>query len=264
MKLFRVLEACGLRGLPSYRAWAGGLLALAVIATPAAAMADGDAPEVQDEQSADPWQAFNRKVFAFNEVVDKYTLRPLAVTYRALMPDPLEVGVRNIFNNVLEVPSILNGTLQGKFGGAAHDSGRLLVNTTLGLGGLLDVAQYMNLPADEREDFGQTLAVWGYESSAYLVLPFLGPSTLRDGLAKPVDWFTNPTSYIDHVPTDNTVLGVSLLNTRAGLLPLEESISGDRYTFIRDAYLQRRAYLINNGEVNDDFGAEDSFELDDF
>lgn len=220
----------------------------------------------QDEQppaNSDPWQGFNRAMFSFNDTLDRWFLKPLARGYTFVMPDPLEKGVSNIFSNVLEVPNVINGVLQGDFKGAGHDTGRLLVNTTLGIGGLLDVAKYMNLPADEREDFGQTLAVWGVGQGPYLVLPFLGPSTVRDGVGKPIDWYTDPTNYIEHVPTDNTVKGISLLNTRAELLPLEKNLTGDKYVFIRDVYLQRRDYLIHNGKVNDDFGTED-FSEDDF
>jgi len=211
----------------------------------------------QSEQNPDPWQGFNRAMFTFNDTIDRWAIKPLARSYKFVMPDPLEVGVSNIFNNVLEVPNTINGVLQGDLKGAAHDTGRLLVNTTLGIGGLLDVAKHMNLPADDPEDFGQTLAVWGVGQGPYLVLPFLGPSTVRDGIGRPIDWYTNPTTYIDHVPTENTVLAFSLLDTRASLLELEKNITGDRYVFIRDVYLQRRSFLINNGEVDDEFGAED-------
>lgn len=217
----------------------------------------------QAEQNADPWQGFNRAMFTFNDAVDRWTLKPLARTYKFVMPDPLEVGVSNIFNNILEVPNTINGVLQGDLKGAAHDTGRLLVNTTLGIGGLLDVAQHMNLPADTPEDFGQTLAVWGVGQGPYLVLPLFGPSTVRDGFGKPVDYYTNPIAYIDHVPTDNTVAATSLVSTRARLLELEKGINGDRYVFIRDVYLQRREFLINNGEVIDEFGTEE-FDDEDF
>lgn len=210
----------------------------------------------------DPWQGFNRAMFSFNDKVDRWFLKPLAKGYKAVMPDPLETGVANIFANVQEVPNVINGVLQGDLKGASHDTGRLLVNSTLGLGGLLDVAKHMNLPADEREDFGQTLAAWGVGQGPYLVLPFLGPSTVRDGLGRPIDWYTDPTNYIDHVPTDNTVKGLSLLNTRAQLFPLEKNLTGDKYIFIRDVYLQRRDYLINNGQVDDEFGTEDFSEED--
>ena len=220
----------------------------------------------QDEQEAadqDPWQGYNRAMFKFNDAVDRWTLKPLAKSYKFVMPDPLETGVGNIFDNIQEVPNVINGVLQWDLKGAAHDTGRLLVNSTLGIGGLLDVAKYMHLPADEDEDFGQTLAVWGVGQGPYLVLPFLGPSTVRDGFGKPIDWYTDPTTYIDHVRTENTVRAFELMDTRASLLDLEKNITGDRYTFVRDVYLQRRDYLIKNGEVEDDFGSED-FDEEDF
>lgn len=209
------------------------------------------------DDDADPWQGFNRRMFSFNEHIDKYFAKPIAKGYHVVMPDPLERGVNNIFTNILNVPSALNGVLQWNWHAAGYDSGRFLVNTTLGLGGLLDVAQYMNLPAKDFEDFGQTLAVWGLDSGPYLVLPFYGPSTLRDGFAKPVDWYTDPTTYIEDVPTYNTVWGLKFVNTRAQLLPLEQNLVGDKYTLIRDIYLQRRDYLIHNGDIEDDFGADD-------
>ncbi|ACE84920.1 MlaA family lipoprotein [Cellvibrio japonicus] len=249
----------------------GGLLPVGAQAEEAAGEPVQEQPQQQEQvvqtvavDEVDPWQGFNRRMFAFNDVTDRYLLRPLAIGYKTIMPDPLERGVSNIFNNVMEVPSIINGSLQGNFSGAAYYSGRLLVNTTLGLGGLLDVAQHMNLPARDREDFGQTLAVWGVNAGPYVVLPFLGPSTVRDGFARPVDWYADPTTYIDHVRTENTVLGVSILNTRASLLELEKNLTGDKYTFIRDAYLQRREYLIHNGEIEDSFGTGESFEFEDF
>lgn len=235
------------------------LLALSLGALPSTVV---HAQEAGETANPDPWQGFNRAMFNFNDRIDRWLLKPAARGYKAVMPDPLETGVANIFSNVLEVPNVINGVLQGDFKGAGYDTGRLLVNTTLGIGGLLDVAKHMNLPADDREDFGQTLAVWGVGQGPYVVLPLLGPSTVRDGFGKPVDWYTDPTSYIDHVPTENTVKGLSLLNTRSQLLPLEKNITGDKYVFIRDVYLQRRDYLINNGSVEDDFGSEDFSEED--
>lgn len=229
------------------------LLALGLLATSSYA---------QEEVNPDPWQGFNRAMFSFNDTLDRWFLKPLAQGYKAVTPDPIEAGVSNIFSNLGEVPNVVNGTLQGDFKGAAHDTGRLLVNSTLGIGGLLDVAQYMNLPQDTPEDFGQTLAVWGVGQGPYLVLPLLGPSTLRDGAAKPVDWYTDPATYIEHERTNISVKALSLLNTRAALLDLEKNLNGDRYVFIRDVYLQRRAYLINNGEIADDFGAEEFLEED--
>jgi len=216
----------------------------------------------QEEKDPDPWQGWNRAMFTFNDRVDRWFLKPLAKGYKAVTPDPIEKGVSNIFSNIGEVPNVINGVLQGDFKGAGYDTGRFLVNSTLGLGGLLDVAQHMNLPADTPEDFGQTLAVWGLGSGPYVVLPLLGPSTVRDTFSRPVDWYTDPTSYIDHNGTEISVKALSILDTRAGLLDLERNIAGDKYVFIRDVYLQRRDYLIKNGEVTDDFGGEDFDESD--
>lgn len=178
------------------------------------------------------------------------------------MPDPLEQGVTNVFSNVGEVPSVINSVLQGNVKGAAQNTGRLLVNSTVGIGGLFDVAKHMNLPDRGGEDFGQTLAVWGVGQGPYLVLPLLGPSTLRDTFGKPVDWYTDPITYIDHDLTRYEVRAVAILDARAALLDIEKNITGDRYIFIRDVYLQRRDYLINNGEVEDDFGEEHFNEMD--
>ncbi len=228
-----------------------------VAESPAVLEALAQEPETTN---VDPWQGFNRTVFSFNLKADRYFLKPLAKAYVRLTPSFFRQGVTNVFSNVLEVPSALNGVLQGKLATAAHSSGRLLVNTTLGVVGLFDVAQHMGLQGGGGEDFGQTLATWGVGQGPYLMLPFLGPSTLRDTLALPVDWVTDPKAYIDHVPTSNTVRGTSLVNTRAGFLQLEKSITGDKYVFIRDVYLQRRTYLINDGVVEDSFGADEGSE----
>lgn len=225
-----------------------GLLALATLSLPGYA-----------QEEADPWQGFNRAMFAFNDVTDRFLFRPLAKGYVFVTPGFVRKGVDNVIDNVMEVPNVLNDVLQGKGKQAANDTGRFLVNSTVGLAGLFDVAQHMGMKASDGEDFGQTLAVWGVDQGPYIVLPFLGPSTLRDGLAIPVNVYSDPRTYIDHIPTRNTVTGVSLLNTRANLLDLERHITGDRYTFIRDAYLQRRQFLINDGEVEDDFGLNDEF-----
>ncbi|HWV15187.1 MAG TPA: VacJ family lipoprotein [Cellvibrio sp.] len=218
----------------------------------------GENLEAPDSNSVDPWQGYNRAMFTFNNRVDRHLLKPLAKTYVRLTPAFFRQGVSNAFANILDVPNALNGVLQGKFSGAARDTGRVLVNTTLGLAGVLDVAQHMGLKAGDGEDFGQTLAVWGVGSGPYVVLPFIGPSTLRDSVALPVDWYTDPKAYIDYVPTANTVRGVSIINTRASYLQLEKTVSGDKYLFIRDIYLQRRNYLVNDGEVEDSFGADES------
>ena len=202
----------------------------------------------------DRFENLNRKVFYVNDRLDHYALRPAAVTYKKLMPNPLEKGVENIFSNLDEVTNVLNDLLQGKFSQAAHDSGRFLLNTTIGIGGIFDVAKRAGLNKSDGEDFGQTLAVWGVGEGPYLMLPLIGPSTLRDAPSKFVDSITSPFSYVDDVRTRNTARGVDLLAKRAGLLEVDGVISGDKYLFVRDIYFQRSRYLINDGVIEDDFG----------
>ena len=208
---------------------------------------------------ADPWEGMNRKVFVFNDTLDSYFLKPVAKGYLAVTPDPVETGVSNFFENLGEVGNILNDVLQWKWGQAANDTGRLLVNSTVGIAGLFDVAQRVGLPRSEGEDFGQTLATWGVGQGPYVVLPFLGPSSLRGLGGMPVDSYANPIRYVDHVPTRNSTYAVDLLDTRASLVAAEDLISGDKYSFMRDAFLQRREYLIQDGDVEDDFSGDDDF-----
>ncbi|MGQ9426679.1 MlaA family lipoprotein [Gilvimarinus sp. F26214L] len=213
----------------------------------------------EEEPVPDPWEGFNRKVFAFNETADRWVLKPVAQGYVKITPDPVEQGVSNFFGNLLEVRNVLNDILQWKWKQAGNDTGRFLINSTLGLAGIFDVARHMNLPKSEGEDFGQTLATWGVQSGPYVVLPFLGPSTIRDAGALPVDWVTNPIDEVDHTATRNSLWAMNFLDTRAGLLEAEALVSGDRYSFFREAFLQRRGYLINDGQVEDDFGDFDDF-----
>ena len=205
-------------------------------------------------EDSDRFETLNRQVFYINDRLDHFALRPAAVTYRKLMPNPLEKGVDNIFSNLDEVTNVVNDVLQGKFSQAAHDGGRFLLNTTIGLGGIFDIAQRAGLEKSDGEDFGQTLAVWGVGEGPYLMLPLIGPSTLRDAPSKFVDSITSPFSYVDHVPTRNTARGVDLLAKRASLLEIDRVISGDKYLFVRDVYLQRSRYLVNDGAIEDDFG----------
>lgn len=211
----------------------------------------------EQKKDVDPWQNYNRAMFSFNMTVDRFLLKPVANAYVFVTPSLLRRGVDNVFSNILEVPSVLNGVLQGNIKSAGHDTGRILINTTLGIGGIFDVARHTGLKDSNYEDFGQTLAVWGVKSGPYVVLPLLGPSTLRDTTAVPVDWYTDPKSYIQHIPTKNTVRAISVVNSRANLLQLEKNIPGDKYTFIRDAYLQSRNFQIKNGVVEDGFGDDD-------
>ncbi len=219
-------------------------------------------PAVVAESDQDPFEGFNRAIFAFNDTADTYVMRPLAKGYQAITPRPVERSISTFFSNLLEVNSAFNSVLQAKFGKAAHHSGRFLINSTLGVAGLFDVAEHMGLERIDGEDFGQTLGVWGVGSGPYLMLPFLGPSTLRDAPSRYLDTFLDPINQVDDVRTRNTLHGVSLLSTRAELLQAEELISGDPYVFMREVYLQRRAYLISDGELEDDFGDDFYDDLD--
>ena len=198
----------------------------------------------------DPYEDFNRGVYKFNRGLDKAVLKPAAEGYRAVTPDPIEEMVGNFFNNLGEIKNVANNLLQGKLGAAGKDTSRFLINSTLGILGISDPAQEMGLERSE-EDFGQTLAVWGVPDGPYLMLPLLGPSTVRDGFGPPVDSFFSPINELDHVPTRNSFIAFSLIHTRSTLLDLEDQLtdSPDEYAFLRDVYFQRREFLINDGEI---------------
>lgn len=233
-----------------------GVVAATVLANPGWAE-EADAPK-------DPLEPINRKVQAFNDTADRWVLKPVAKGYTKITPDPVEQGVSNFFGNLLEVRNILNDVLQWKWKQAGNDTGRLLINTTVGVAGIFDVARHLDLEKSEGEDFGQTLAVWGVGSGPYVVLPFFGPSNFRDTTGLPVDWVANPINEIDDISVRNSVKALEYIDKRAGLLKAEGFISGDRYVFMREAYLQRRKYLINDGQVQDDFDDFGDFGDDDF
>ena len=210
-------------------------------------------------KDTDPNENLNRKTHAFNETLDKYIARPAAKVYTNTVPDPVERGVVNFFSNLDELTNIANSLLQAKFGQAANDTGRFLINSTLGIGGLFDVASRAGLPKGEGEDFGQTLGAWGVSEGPYLMLPLVGPSTLRDAPSKYIDSFANPVSELEDVSARNSLRLLGLVSTRAELLGLDDAISGDSYLFVRDVYLQRREYLVNDGAIEDDFGDLDDY-----
>ena len=228
-----------------------GLLTALLFSGAAGAEDSGSAP------NPDPWESFNRKIYTFNDVADRYVLKPVAKGYEAVTPQFLEDGIHNVFMNVGEVGNILNSLLQAKFKHGAEDTGRLLINSTVGLLGFFDVAGKIGLQSHD-EDFGQTLGYWGVKSGPYVVLPFFGPRTVRDAFGSIPDAYSDPIPYlIDHVPTRNQVLLGRVVDTRASLLKAEELMSGDRYIFLRDAYLQRRQFLVNDGVVQDSFGEDE-------
>lgn len=200
----------------------------------------------------DPWENFNRAIFTFNDKLDIYALKPAAQGYQAVTPQFLEEGIHNIFGNLGEVGNLGNNLLQGKLHDAGVDTSRLLFNSLFGVLGFFDVATRMGLPRSD-EDFGQTLGAWGLASGPYLVLPLLGPSSVRDAAGKLPEGQLQPYPYIDHVPTRNVSRGVELIDMRASLLSAEKLIVGDKYAFIRSAYLQSREFRVNDGQVEDDF-----------
>jgi phospholipid-binding lipoprotein MlaA len=197
----------------------------------------------------DPVEGFNRAVFAFNEGLDSVIFKPVAQGYEAVMPDPVRTGVTNFFGNIADLFVGVNNLLQGKPGQAASDLGRVLVNSTIGILGIFDVATSAGLEKHE-EDFGQTFGRWGVGDGAYVVLPFFGPRTVRDTAGLVLDSMADPVSDIDHVPTRNTLLALRIIDTRADLLPADKVIEEaalDKYSYIRDGYLQRRRNLVHDG-----------------
>ncbi len=206
--------------------------------------------------TSDPWQGLNRKTQAFNDAADRWVLKPVAKGYAWIVPNLLRRGIGNFFTNLTYPVVIVNQFLQGKLPEGASDAGRFIMNTTLGIGGLFDPASGAGLPLHE-EDFGQTFARWGFHSGPYLVIPFLGPSDVRDGIGSIGNYAAQP-AYL--ITNNNVAYGLTALyfiQGRANLLDAEQLISGDRYIFMRDAYLQRREYLIKDGQVTDDFLDED-------
>ncbi len=215
------------------------------------------------ENNPDPWEGFNRVVFRFNDTLDKYVLKPVAKGYVKVTPGPVQQGVSNFFSNVGEIPTIVNGLLQAKFAQAGLDSTRFLVNTTVGLVGFIDVASRLGLEK-HNEDFGQTLGYWGVESGPYLVLPLLGPNTLRDSFGMIPDSYVSLYNTVDHDKTEYSIRAVDVVDMRAGLLEAEKLVAGDKYTFFRNAYLQRREFLVNDGKLADDFLEDDMLFEDEF
>jgi phospholipid-binding lipoprotein MlaA len=200
-----------------------------------------------EEEDSDPWERFNEKVFEFNRQADRYVLKPIAKVYTRIVPEPFQVMIANGFDNISFVPRMVNSLLQGKWGGASRELSRFLINSTAGIGGLFDAAKYWGIEKS-REDFGQTLGFWGVSPGPYLIVPFMEPMTVRDGIGRGVDSFMNPLSYV--IPF--LWVGISLklgeiVNDRALNLDLfqgfEESVI-DLYSAVRHGYLRRREQLI--------------------
>jgi len=207
----------------------------------------------------DPWEPMNRSVASFNDKIDDNVLKPVATGYRNVVPDMIQTGVRNVFNNFADMWSTVNNLLQLKPTNTVESLGRVIVNTVFGIYGIFDVATYIKLERHP-EDFGQTLGHWGVPNGPYLVLPLLGPSTLRDGASLPVDFAVSPTKLIGDIPTRNKVFALRLVSKRAELLKsgnMLEQASIDKYSFTRDAYLQYRRSQIYDGNPPDEEDSND-------
>lgn len=205
-------------------------------------------------QTQDPWRSANERVFAFNDYFDQNLVRPVATTYTTFVPRIARQGIGNFFSNINDINVFVNDLLQLKFDDALSDSGRFLINSSVGLGGLIDVAFNFGLRKNE-EDFGQTFGRWGAQSGNYVVLPVFGTSNVRDAFGLVLDTLLNPFQYLGD---DSLWISMFLLeetHNRAVLLPLDELVSGDRYLFYREAYIQNRIYLLNDGQIEDEFGS---------
>jgi phospholipid-binding lipoprotein MlaA len=211
----------------------------------------------------DPWESVNRKIFGFNEILDRHVLRPVANGYHNVMPDPAERGVANFISNIYEVNFMFNALLQGRPSGVAQSIARFMINTTVGVVGLFDVATKMGIEA-QRADFGQTLMVWGVDSGPYVMLPLFGPRTVRSATGYFFDTYTSIPAVVWDTQEAYLFWTVEVISYRAGLLAIDDLITGDRYVFMRSAYLQSRATYLNGGvpPVDDfaDFGGDDDWE----
>ena len=204
------------------------------------------------EDINDSFEDINRITFEFNESLDRNFLKPVAQAY-SKTPKPVKKGITNFFNNLEEVETTVNQVLQGKPELAINDFSRFLINSTIGLGGLIDVATKIGLTRHE-EDFNQTLALWGVPTGPYIMLPALGPSSLRDTLSRPFSSFLSVTFHMTETDVNIALKGIDALETRERLLEIESLIYGDRYNFVKDSYIQYLEYEVKDGiDVGDEF-----------
>jgi phospholipid-binding lipoprotein MlaA len=229
----------------------------------------GCASQGDTERNPDPFEVINRPIFAFNHLADKFLLRPVAVGYDFIMPKPARKGVSNFLDNLSYPVVIINSFLQGKLNQGASDTGRFLVNSTIGLGGIFDPATPLGMEAHE-EGFGLTLGQWGVSEGPYIVVPLFGPYTVRSGVGTLVNIQVNPMDQMDNTSVRDKILILWAIDSRANLLPVESTIRAayDPYLFVRDAYLQNRKFLLEgdskgSGPDSLDNEFDDGFE-DDF
>lgn len=225
-------------------------IALLLTAMLLAGCATTAAPPPEDRHPQDPWESYNRKVFQFNRGVDRWVLRPVARGYVNVTPKPVQEGIGNFFTNIGYPVDIINLLLQGKPGDSVKATGRFAVNTTAGLFGIFDVAGRLDIPEYE-EDFGQTFGVWGWEDSRYFVVPFFGGTTIRDSIGYVPDGYASlGWQQIEDQEMFLSLVGLNLIHLRSTVFSQEKTVDEayDQYQLFRDSYLQRRSYLINDGE----------------
>lgn len=209
----------------------------------------------------DPLEGYNRVMFTINDKLDKYFMKPVAEFYNKIMPAPLNLGVDNVFNNLLGTQLIINDSLQANFYQSTLDTWRTLIDSTVGVGGVFDVGERIGLPFN-MNGFGLTMTKWGYTNSNYFVLPFLGPSTIRDAIGTTADVYSGAPTYFDNMALRNSLYATYLLDKRAQLLRFQnvyEEMAIDPYIFQRTAYLQHRDYLVQRvSELNNPYTAENT------
>jgi len=208
--------------------------------------------DISAKEINDPYENLNRKTYEFNENLDEKIAKPIAELY-SKFPPPIKNGVTNFFNNLEEVDTFINQLLQGKPKESLNDLTRFIINSTIGLVGFIDVASKIGLERHE-EDFGQTLGVWGVGQGPYIMLPVLGPSTLRDTFSRPVSSFLSVTFHMTETDVNIVLKSIDAIETRERLLEVESLLSGDKYSFVKDAYIQSIYYEVKDGiDVEDDF-----------
>jgi phospholipid-binding lipoprotein MlaA len=226
--------------------WLAALLAVLLLVNVPARAAEGST-----ERPVDPWEGYNREMYAFNDFFDRNLLKPVATGYDDYMPGGVKRGVANFFDNLGTPAVAINQLLQGKPVRSASSVGRFVINTTFGIAGFFDPASRTGL-TKHREDFGQTLVTWGIPNGPFFVIPFRGPATVTHAGGMVVDWILNPVRLINPDAARYGTVAVDVVQARADLLGTEALISGDRYLFIRDAYLQNREFEINDGRMEED------------
>lgn len=240
------------------------LLRPALLASATLMLAACAAPPATKPDPRDPWERMNRSVYRFNDALDRHVALPVVRTYEKITPRPVRTGVSNFFGNLGYPTVIVNDLLQGKLLATVKDTGRFVLNTTVGLGGFLDPATPTGLERND-EDFGQTFGKWGMGPGPYLVLPVLGPSSVRDGFGRGIAWYaTDPKQYVDSTAWQWGLTGASLLNDRYELLQAQGVLEKafDPYVLVRSAYLQRREYQVHDGDVPEE-PADAGMELED-